>query len=79
MRVPLSSFAPGQPHLDNRVAVSPLCQHAAENRAATDRHPIHRSHLAPPGAAPQRAEASSVERGWDIAPDVAFAAALKTA
>jgi 2,4-dienoyl-CoA reductase-like NADH-dependent reductase (Old Yellow Enzyme family) len=54
--------------LPNRIVVSPMCQYAADNGAATAWHMIHLGHLALSGAGMLMIEATAVEPEGRITP-----------
>ncbi len=54
--------------LDNRVAVSPMCQYSADDGSATDWHMMHLGMLSNSGASLLIIEATGVERAGRISP-----------
>lgn len=58
----------GNLHLQNRIAIAPMCQYSAENGEATDWHLIHLGHLALSGAGLLIIEATAVEPEGRISP-----------
>jgi 2,4-dienoyl-CoA reductase-like NADH-dependent reductase (Old Yellow Enzyme family) len=54
--------------LPNRIVVSPMCQHSAEQGLASDWHKIHLGGLAMSGAAMLIIEATAVESAGRITP-----------
>ena len=55
--------------LENRIAVSPMCQYSAENGSATDWHVMHLGQMAVSGASIVYIEATGVEARGRISPN----------